>query len=229
MRVWVSGHNNWGIYTPMLLMCRMDDSITQSRRSCVYIDTYWVMSLHIHTYILWGETRIPGDVWRLNFIDISRRETIVVPACFYMAMGFCVGACLPVWSDCPAPRGSNQAPKARAIRLWLLHTKESESRRPEWSVGCTQGKPLLNTTSPFVRAGNTQCFHGRFPLPGWITRGSTYVYIMFVHVSASFYPFWTKVPFFLSNEAMQQWLPTTDHSWDGFAWTFPDHFTNPNM
>ena len=92
----------------MQLIRRMVNSITQSRRSCVYIDTYWVMSLHIHTYILWGETRIPGDVWRLNFIDISRRETIVVPACFYMAMGFCVGACLPVWSGCPAPRGSNQ-------------------------------------------------------------------------------------------------------------------------
>ena len=92
---------------------------------CVYL---YILSLHIHTYILWGETRIPGDVWRLNFIDISRRETIVVPTCFYMVLGFCVRVALPL-GEATSPKGEGWRGR---FRLWLLHRMKAEDHNEVW-------------------------------------------------------------------------------------------------
>ena len=44
--------------------------------------------VYMRTYFEGWETKVPGD-WRQNVMDISRHETIVVPTCLYMVMGFC--------------------------------------------------------------------------------------------------------------------------------------------
>ena len=158
---------------------------------CILIqfDTYNFICICIRTYFEGWETKVSGD-WRHLQTKLHGHQQAPNDGVTYMLLhddGF-LSWCLPVWSGCRAPRGSNQPQRrGRSGCGCCIGWNPNKTRM---KCGLHSRKTIFEHP-PLSEQENSQCFHVRFPLPASITR---------------------KVHIYMSSSCLCMFMPRSTHS-----------------